>query len=94
MSDAFEAEIVITRRPAPFIAKFECVSCDRAAMGDPWAAESRRPVPPICRSCEATWGALKLRPAGITRGDYRTLQRLSAMISRLQWEAMNGRRPS
>ena len=89
--DAVDFDIVITRRPEPERKWFQCVICKEAVEIPPegylWRAKQK---PPLCLGCIRHWGSRNSGPV-FNRQNYRTLQELSAIINKLQWEIINGR---
>jgi hypothetical protein len=84
----------------PMPPPFRCVVCGASAQDDRWAVlRGDIQKPPVCKICQHNWssshrwnGSSPLsRPSGMTRGDYATLQRLTAINNRLIWETYNGR---
>jgi len=96
-ADAFNAEVIITRKPAPELPPpFVCAICERTVEVDPfWHVRSpHRHSPPICFTCTVHEGH-QVRFPGITRGDHITLKRLTAVTDALlraaTWEPKYGR---
>lgn len=81
---------VIRRRPPPPAPPpFVCALCNQKREPDPWSRDQE--VEPICSSCERHWGNIK-RSSKVSRIDDRNLNRFAAVLNRLDWEIMNGRR--
>jgi hypothetical protein len=90
VTDYAEIErFIITRKQQVMMPPFVCVCCDRTIQDDEWGARSGFNKPPVCGMCAAHWGN-QMRPSKVTRGDYRALQRLKAVVARLNWEIHNG----
>lgn len=92
MSGDFDFELVERRGP-PAPPPFDCAICCRTIEAHRWTMERDFPRyrPPVCESCQRHWAvATKTRPNRMTRGDHRNLLRLSALITALQWEIVNG----
>jgi hypothetical protein len=83
----------VTRRPPAVLPPgFTCAICVRKIEPPPYAYRYQE-KPPICTSCTNHWGAgYGWNAKGGTRGDQKTMRRLSAVTTALKWEAMNGRR--
>lgn len=86
-----EHDFEITLKEHPEVPPFRCVICEKQIIDSSWM-EPCPEKPPICAGCSRHWGS-SMRPSGVTRGDYKTLMRLKAVTSRLQWEIHNGQRP-
>lgn len=84
---------ILERPEPPLPPPFDCAICRRTIEANRWTIERDFPRyrPPVCEPCQRHWAsATKLRPNHFTRGDHRNLLRLSALITALQWEIMNG----
>jgi hypothetical protein len=88
-------DIVLRRRPEPAAPPplFVCVIC-QTEIRPPrhFQREGEKDRAPICNSCAEHWAAHRFRPFGLTRGDKRRTQRLSAITQALNWEVHNGKR--
>lgn len=81
----------ITRKPKVTLEPFVCVICDQLIEDNGFASfRPERHKPPICAICTGHWGR-HMRPSRVTRGDYLAMQRLKAIIGRLDWEVHNGK---
>jgi hypothetical protein len=90
--DAYHAEVIVTRKPWPERKiLFRCVLCEEDVHDEArWYAKITDREP-ICKGCTKRWGGRNGGPV-FNRQNYHTLNQLSAMITRLQWEVRNGRR--
>ncbi len=92
MLEPIEVDVVITMRPWSPPPGFVCVVCGRERQDGRWNHE-KVGEPPICLACVRHWCSLTRLPIRrVTRGDKAALQRLSAILTALNWEIANGRR--
>lgn len=92
--DAYFADVVVTRKAQPELPpSFVCAICQQEKAPDPWHYR-REHKPPVCFYCSNSYGH-QVRIPGMTRGDHRTMQRLSAVTEALShtahWKAHYGR---
>lgn len=81
-------DIKVTRRAFEPRAPFECAICEHSIEDRQFSQSDH--LPPLCDSCVRTWGNAP-KYCGLTRGDRKAIQRLSAVTNRLSWEAYNGK---
>ena len=89
MSDAYDAEILITRRTTPYVDPrpllFTCAICERDVHFDRWNRDGRsRPVAPICLTCEQAYGGTNLSSWTGFRMDARIARQVNACAVFLQ----------
>jgi hypothetical protein len=90
--EAYHAEVIIKRKPWPERKTlFVCCICDEPVEEGRTFLRSSQQHEPVCNSCTRHWGFKASGPV-FNRLNYKRLQQLSAMTSRLQWEIRNGRR--
>lgn len=92
MTDAFDIDVVVTRKPWPERKTlFRCLLCNEDIFGHASMYGHAPEREPICKSCTRHWGSKSSGPV-FNRKNYHAIKQLSAMITRLTWEVRNGDR--
>jgi len=88
-----EYDVPVSRRVGwVFGAKFYCRICRQSKDTGLCDGADGRSSAFTCQGCARTWGRLVSGIRGLSRGDRSALQRLSAYMTRIEWELMNGTR--
>lgn len=83
-----EFDVLVTRRPFNPRPSFFCAVCEHLVEDRQFSFSEHKP--PVCDSCVRTWGDAP-KYSGLTRGDRKVIQRLSAVMNRITWETFNGK---
>lgn len=84
--------VLLRREPPPDPPTFRCVGCGHIIQPAAFRwSPHRDEKPPLCGSCARHWGkGFGYNAICSTNGDRRVMQRLSALVALITWEAKNG----